>query len=184
MKKLDITLDHLRTSTIRVSKFHFAYVLLFFAQTVVYHASKVITPELLLKRWVAGAGLLAITVLVWLVARHRSATASGYQLAIGALILADIAFAAFNVYTQRGYASKSVLLFLVPIVVATALVNRSALVATAILAAAAYSTTAISYFVLNFNEGYMAELYGEVGFYSALLLISAGLLWTTMHKHK
>ena len=182
--KQDISLEHLRTSSIRVSKFHFAYVLLFFIQTVVYHASKVITPDLLLKRWVAGAALLAISVLAWLVARHRSTVSTGYQLAISGLILADIAFAAFNVYTQRGYASKSVLLFVVPIIVATTLVNRSALVATAIISVAVYSTTAISYFVLNFNEGYMAELYGEIGFYSALLLMSAGLLWTTIHKRK
>ena len=184
MKKQTLSIDHLRTSTLRVSRFHFAYAILFFAQTIAYHASKVITPELLLKRWVAGASLLAVTALVWLIAKHRSTAATGYQLAIGALIIADIAFAAFNVYTQRGYASKSVLLFVIPVIVATTLVSRSALAVTAILAVAVYSTTAISYFVLNFNEGYMAELYGEIGFYSALLLASAGLLWTTIHKHK
>lgn len=98
------------------------------------------------------------------------------------IIVADIAFATFNVYTQRGYASKAVLLYIIPIVVATALAKRSSILATALLVIAAYTTTAISYFVLNFNEGYMAELYGEIGFYSGVFLLIATLLWSTSHK--
>jgi hypothetical protein len=60
--------------------------------------------------------------------------------------------------------------------------RRSALFATALLAIATYTTTAISYFVLNFNEGYMAELYGEVIFYSAIFVIVAAFLWSISHK--
>lgn len=176
--------DHAKASALHVSRFHFGYILLFMVQTIVFHASKVITPELVLKRWVAAAGLLTVTVLVWLIAKHRATTQYGYNAAISALIVADIAFASFNVYTQRGYASKSVLLFVIPVVVAAVFVSRSALFATALLAIAAYSTTAISYFTLNFNEGYMSELYGEIIFYSGLLLLIAGLLWATMHKHE
>lgn len=176
-------LDHLHTATLRVSKFHFVYVLLFTAQTIIFHASKVITPELLLKRWLAVSGLAVVAILVWLLARSRPTTAAAYRMAIGFLIAADIAFAAFNVYTQRGYASKSVFLFLIPIVVAVVLLNRSALFATAALSVAAYSATTIMYFVRNFNEGYMSEMYAELGFYSGLLIAFAGLLWATVHKH-
>jgi hypothetical protein len=176
-------LDHLHTATLRVSKFHFAYVLLFVAQTIVFHASKVITPDLLLKRWVAVSGLAVITILVWLLSRTRPTAMGAYRAALGLLIAADIAFAAFNVYTQRGYASKSVFLFLIPIVVAVVLLNRSALFATAALCIAAYSTVTVTYFVNNFNEGYMSEMYAEVGFYSGLFIIVAGLLWATVHKH-
>ena len=176
-------LDHLHTATLRVSRFHFAYVLLFVAQTIVFHASKVITPELLLKRWVAVSGLAVVTTLVWLLSRTRPTTTGAYRTAISLLITADIAFAAFNVYTQRGYASKSVFLFLIPIVVAVVLLNRSALFATAALCIAAYSTVTVMYFVNNFNEGYMSEMYAEIGFYSGLFLVTAGLLWATVHKH-
>ncbi len=176
-------LDHLHTATLRISKFHFVYVLLFVAQTIVFHASKVITPELLLKRWVAVSGLVIVAILVWLLARSRPATTTAYHAAVGLLIAADIAFAAFNVYTQRGYASKSVFLFLIPIVVAVVLLNRSVLFATAALCVAVYSTTTIMYFVKNFNEGYMSEMYAELGFYSGLFLVVAGLLWATVHKH-
>lgn len=176
-------LDHLHAATLRVSKFHFVYVLLFVAQTVVFHASKVITPELLLQRWVAVSGLAVVTILVWLLSRARPATAGTYRIAISLLIAADIAFAAFNVYTQRGYASKSVFLFLIPIVVAVVFLNRSVLFATAALSIAAYSTVTVMYFVNNFNEGYMSEMYAELGFYSGLFLLVAGLLWATLHKH-
>jgi hypothetical protein len=160
------------------------YALLFIVQTIIFHASKVITPELLLKRWFAAASLLIVTTGVWLFVRNKQNGPAMYRFLLGLLILADIAFAAFNVYTQRGYASKSVLLFLIPIIVASALLSRAALMATAIVAVAVYSTTAISYFVLNFNEGYMSELYAEVGFYSGIFLLTAGLLWSTVKKHR
>jgi len=182
MASKQLTADHFKTSALRIARFHFVLVFLYAIQTVAYHASKLITPDLLLKRWVAAAALLLVTIGLWLIAKHRSGTASVYKLAIAGMILADTAFAAFNVYTQRGYASKAVLLFIIPIVVSVVFARRSALFGTALLAIAAYTTTAISYFVLNFNEGYMTELYGEIGFYSAVFLLLAGLLWATSHK--
>lgn len=176
--------DHLHSASLRVARFHLLYVLLYVVQTIVFHASKVITPELLLQRWVAVACLAVVTIAVWLLARSRQASSLVYRWAISAVIIADIAFAAFNVYTQRGYASKSVFLFVIPIIVAAVLINRSALFATAMLAIATYTTTVIMYFVTNFNEGYMSEMYAEIGFYSGLFLLVAGLLWATMHKHE
>lgn len=183
MKRQDQA-DHLHAATRRIARFHFLYVLLYVVQTIVFHASKVITPELLLKRWFAVAVLSVVTIACWFLARTRNISAGIYRSMIGVVILADIAFAAFNVYTQRGYASKSVFLFVIPIVVAVVLVNRSALFATAMLATVAYTTTAVMYFVNNFNEGYMSEMYAEIGFYAGLFFVVAGLLWSTMHKHR
>lgn len=176
-------INHLHAATLRVAKFHFVYVLLFVAQTIVFHASKVITPELLLKRWVAVSSLAVVAIIAWLLARTKQTIPSVYRAAIGLLIVADIAFAAFNVYTQRGYASKSVFLFLIPITVAAVLLNRSVLFAVAALCSAVYSTTVIMYFVNNFNEGYMSEMYAEIGLYSGLFIAVAALLWATIHKH-
>lgn len=183
MKTHTAILDHLHAASLRVARFHIVYVLLFIAQTIVFHASKVITPELLLQRWVAVSSLAAVTIAVWLIARSKPTTTVIYKSAIGLLIIADIAFAAFNVYTQRGYASKSVLLFLIPIIVAAVLLNRSVLYAVAGLCAAVYSTTVVMYFVNNFNEGYMSEMYAEIGLYSGLFITVAALLWATIHKH-
>lgn len=184
MKRHNLTLDHLHAATLKVAKFHFVYVILYVVQTIVFHASKVITPELLLKRWLAVFGLAVVTIAVWFAAKSRHSSESLYKWAIGLLILADIAFAAFNVYTQRGYASKSVFLFAIPIIVAAVLINRAALVVTALLSIAVYSTTVVTYFVRNFNEGYMSEMYAEIGFYSGLFVLVAGMLWASMHKHK
>lgn len=182
MKKSDVA-NHLHVSAVRSAKFNFAYAGLFALQTVVFHASKLITPELLLKRWSAAALLLVTTAIAWLLAKgHRAGTANA-QIALSLIILADIAFAVFNIYTQRGYASKSVLLFIIPIVIAASFMNRAALFTTAIISIAAYTTTAVAYFVLNFNEGYMSEMYAEIGFYSAIFLLLAGLLWSlTRHR--
>ena len=184
MNKTALSIDHLRTSTLRVARFHFVYALIYAVQVIVYHASKLITPDIVLRRWIAVASLLVVTTGVWFIAKHHNSTATLYRWAIAAIIFADLAFASFNVYTQRGYASKAVLLFVVPIIVATTFISRRALFATAFLAIAVYTTTAVKYFVDYFNEGYMVELYGEIAFYSALFLLLAGLLWATMHKRK
>jgi hypothetical protein len=183
MARLEIV-NGLKPRAVRVAHIHFALVLLFSVQTIVYHTSKVITPDLLMKRWIATAALLVVATLVWYFSKTKITSVGAYRALIYTLILADIAFAAFNVYTQRGYASKSVALFIIPIFIAAVLVSRSALFAAALLSVAAYTTTAIMYFTLNFNEGYSAELYGEIGFYSALFLLIAGLLWTIIRKQK
>ena len=183
MKKAE-QISPLKARSLRVARFHFALIGLFSLQTMVYHASKVITPELLLKRWLATAGLLVVSTLLWYFAKNKVTTTTGFKSLFYLLIIADIAFASFNVYTQRGYASKSVVLFMIPLLVAAALASRSALYATALLCIAAYTTTAILYFTLNFNEGYMAELYGEIGFYSGVFLLSATLLWSLVRRQK
>ncbi|HSX24257.1 MAG TPA: hypothetical protein VLE74_04105, partial [Candidatus Saccharimonadales bacterium] len=54
----------------------------------------------------------------------------------------------------------------------------SAIFASAALSVAAYTSSAVAYFVLNFNEGYKIELYGEVGFYCVLMFILASFLWS------
>lgn len=182
MKKSDDRHDHLRTATLLTSKLHIFLIALYTVQTIIFHASQVITPQVVMWRWQASGALLVIVVAAWLAAKNRHISINTYNLIIWLVILADLAFAAFNVYIQRGYASKAVALFIIPIVVASVLANRAALFATALLAIAIYTTTVISYFVLNFNEGYMSEMYGEIILYSGVFLLTAGLLWSATHK--
>lgn len=176
------SISALKTKSVRIARLHFLIVLIYATQTIVYHATRVITPELLFKRWVATAGLLIVATILWYTAKNKVTNYSGFKYVIYLLILADIAFASFNVLTQRGYASKSVVLFFIPIIVASALATRSAIYATAILSIAAYTTTAVYYFVANFNEGYLSELYGEIGLYSGLMLLCASLLWSVVRR--
>lgn len=170
----------LRLATLRVSRFHFLYVAALMAQIVIYDAWNLITPAVVLRRWLAAAGLLIVVAGVWFMAKGQLKTVSTYRWLILALITADIALASFAVYTQRGMASRAVFLFIIPIITSAVLMRRSAILATAATCVAVYTSTTISYFVLNFNEGYKIELYGEVGFYSVAMLLIAFLLWAVI----
>lgn len=167
-----------------ICKVHFVLVILLVVQIIVYDASKLIPPEVVLDRWVVTAMLLAITGSIWYFAKSQNANLLFYKTFLITFIASDIGLASFLVYGTRGFASNAVFLYIIPIIIAGLLLSRSALFATAILCIAAYSLTAISYFVNNFNEGYKVELYGEVGFYSALFLIVAGLLAAILHPRK
>jgi len=170
----------LKTSLNKATKAHFAYAALLALQVIIYDASKLITPEAVLKRWQVIAGLLAVTTIVWYLAKAKMAHDFGCRVLTTALVLADIGVASLFVYEQRGMASRAVLLYLVAIATAAILKSKSALFATAALCVAAYTTTAVTYFVVNFNEGYKVELYGEIGFYSASFFIVAAIIWASI----
>jgi hypothetical protein len=176
----------LRKGVIHMAHWHFVLVAFLMGQIVLYDASKLITPDVVMKRWFFTSGLLVVSAVVWYLARSKVSSSNGfYRILTLGLILADIVVASFSVYTQRGMASRAVMLYAIPIIVSAILISRVALFATAILCIAAYTATAQAYFVLNFNEGYKVELYGEVGFYSLAFLLIAGLVWTVIRtKHK
>lgn len=184
MNKLNISQDHFHTAAQRVARLHIAFAALYGVQTIIFHATKVITPEVAWWRWLAVCALLVVAASTWMIALQRHAPINIYKSCLWLIIVADLAFAAFNVYIQRGYASNSVILFLIPIIVAATLASRSTLIGTALLATAVYAATTISYFQLNFNEGYLSELYGEIALSSGIFLLTAILLWTATHKHR
>ena len=166
---------------ISVCRAHFAVVLLLAAQILLYYSWQLITPQAVLSRWVATSAFFAAVISIWYLAHHTTHQATIKKLVL-ALVTSDIALASYSVYTQRGMAARAVALYALPIIVAGILASRSALLATAALCVAAYTTTTLSYFVINFNEGLKIELYGEVGFYSALFFVIAWLLWIMRTK--
>lgn len=170
----------LKNGLVRVTKVQLILVIAYVAQIIAFDSAKLITPEAVLQRWLAVGGLTIITVGIWYVARGKATNLHHYKLLTWALIISNIAFAAFNVYTQRGMASRAVVLFFIPIIISAILLSRSALFATATFCAVAYTSTAVAYFVNYFNEGYKIELYGEILFYSSLFYIAAFLLWATL----
>lgn len=174
MAKTKSPVDSLQKNSLKLARLHFMYTLVLAAQIIIFDSWQLITPTAVLQRWTATTLLLSVVAVVWYLA-HTARSTDFYRRLIFTLIAADIALAAFAIYNQRGMASRAVLLFVIPIVVSAALRSRSAVYATAVICVAAYVTAAVSYFVLNFNEGYRIELYGEVGFYSAIFLIVAGL---------
>lgn len=177
MAKSKVTIsDWLQTGLIRLTRIHFVLVGVLALYIIVSDTTNLITPEVVLQRWTMNAILLAVAVVIWYSARSRNANPMYYRSLIYILILADIALASFSVYTQRGMASRAVLLYALPIIVSAVLLSRTAIFTTAALCTAAYSLSAIRYFVVNFNEGYKAELYTEVGFYSACFFLFAAVL--------
>lgn len=174
----------LKSSLVRVTKTHLLLVAAYVAQIIAYDASKLITPDVVLQRWYAAAALTAVITVVWYLAKSKVNNLSTYKFLTWTLIFADIAFAVFNVYTQRGMASRAVILFLIPIIISAILLSRVALFSTAIVCAVAYTTTSVAYFVNYFNEGYKIELYGEILFYSAVFICAAFVLWSVIKaKH-
>lgn len=170
--------EWLRVCTLRIARLHFWYIAALAVQVIVYDSWKLITPWSVLQRWIMVAISGGVITAIWYLAHSFENRPTIYKKLLFSLIILDISIASFCVYTQRGMASRAVLLYLIPIIVSAAMLTRPAIYATAVICVAAYSTTAFSYFVLHFNEGYKIELYGEVGFYSLMFILTAALLST------
>lgn len=170
-----------RSNLIRIAKLHMALATVLAVQIIIYDAGKLITPEAVLKRWIFTGVLAFSAVVVWYLARLND-TRTVIRNLVWYLIAVDIIFASFSVYTQRGMASRAVLLFILPILVSSVLHRWGVIFLTAVLSVITYIVTAVAYFVLNFNEGYKLELYGEILFYSAVMLIIARIIWTLVRN--
>lgn len=166
----------LQTGIIRVCRVHFYLIGFYAVYIIASDATHLITPKLVYQRWLAAVLLLTTVAVMWYFSRADSKHANFYRTLLYVLILADVAFASFNVYTQRGMASRAVFLFAIPIMTSALLLSRVATLMTASLATAAYVLVAVKYFVDFFNEGYKAELYIEVGFYVACFYALASLI--------
>lgn len=172
-----------RSALIRVSKIHVLIGILLIAQIAAYDAAKLITPDMVLKRWIFSGVLLLGAAICWYLARLNNTRTVIRNLA-WFLISIDLIFASFSVYTQRGMASKAVLLFILPIIVAATTRRLGMIMITAAASAIIYTTTAVAYFVINFNEGYKIELYGEIGFYASAILAFGWMMWALVRtKH-
>lgn len=175
-KKSTSAAGWLQTTTVRLTRIHFFYVGAFLLQVVIFDSWNLYTHDATSQLWTAGGLLLAANVILWLVARLKVANYWFYVAVALALIVADISFASYLVYWQRGLYSKAEMLYVVPIICAAALRSRSILLATTTLSAAAYSTVSVRYFFNHYGMGYRVELWGTVAFFSAMFFVLALLL--------
>jgi hypothetical protein len=165
----------LQLNTLRVARTGFAYVGVFLLATIIFDSWNLLPKELVGKRWIAASLLLVVTAAVWYFARRKS-SAQFYTFLVFTLAIAQIAFASFNVYWERGMASTLPILFVIPILTAAALKKRVALLTVTTLSAAAYSASAVLYFFENYGEGYRVQLWGQVFFVSGILFVISWLL--------
>lgn len=175
----------LRPGLARLSSIHIIIAIIMSAQLIAFDAGKLVTPEIVLKRWVAVGILAVIAGICWFAARIKEDD-HNLKKFVWLLLITDIIFASWYVYLERGMASRSVMLYAIPIISSAILLRKGALYLTALISAIAYIVTTIAYFVLNFNEGYKLELYGEVLSRAALLIVFSALVWTVLrskHNH-
>jgi hypothetical protein len=172
MAKTKALSNWLQSTAVRVTHIHFVFIAAFIASIVVFDSWNLFTHVEISNRWTAAGILLIVNTICWFVARMKFSGAIVYM----ALIMLIIIFTASIIYWERGLASKSVVLFAIPIITSATLRSRSALLATASLCAAAYSTSAVRYFNLHYGESFRVELYGYVGLFCASFFILATLL--------
>ncbi len=161
---------------LRITRTHFAYVVFYGFALVIFDTWNLLTHDAAAERWLATGVLLVVTTLIWYAIRLPFLGKNRHFFLVWLLIIADILFASWNVYTQRGMASKAVALFIVPIVTAALLRSRSTLLAATSLSATSYALACIQYFYNHYGEGYRVELWGEVFFYAALFFVITWLL--------
>lgn len=168
--------DAMRHLLLRITRVHFLYVLAYMVALIIFDSWNLLSHEAVLQRWTLAGALLVINTVVWYFCKLKLKNQAIYKSLLICLLVADIVFAAINVYWQRGMASKAVMLFTVPLISAALARSRSLLLATAALSAAAYSIAAVRYFFEFYGQGLRVELYGEIVFYSALMFVLSGLL--------
>jgi predicted neutral ceramidase superfamily lipid hydrolase len=143
---------------------------------VIFDAWNLLSSEAVTQRWTLAVVLLIVNTIIWYLCKVKFKNQVVYKILLVTLIVFDIIFAAINVYLQRGMASKSVMLFVMPLLSAAIVRSRSLLLATASFSAAAYSLATVRYFYDNYGQGLRVELYGEIFFYSVLFFVVAGML--------
>lgn len=174
----------LTNGIVRVCRVLFGFVAVYAAAIIASDAWNLITPDVALQRWTMATVMLAATGAVWYLARAGAKRPAFYAALVNGLVLVYIGIASYSVYYSRGMASRSVMLFTIPIIIAAVLASRVALFAAAIMSTAAYVMTVMLYFANNPGEGYKAELYTEVGFYVALFFVIAALLQAVISRKK
>jgi len=153
------------------------FLLGFFALSIaLFDSGNLITREAVIDRWILCSALLAVNTLFWYLAVRDDAKIKASKLMITGLAVATLVFAGFMTYWERGMASTSTILYVLPLIIIATLKNRHALIAVATLSASTYSLAAVKYFNDFFNEGFRIQLYSSIVLYSGIIFVVAWLL--------
>jgi hypothetical protein len=166
----------LRQNTIGIVRVHLALAALYAVFILASDAWNLVTREVTWWRWEMFGAFLIVTAAVGFLARAKTKQTVYYRALIIAMVLLDVALATFVVYTERGMASRGVMLYALAVGTAGSLRSRSGIIAAGIVSAGAYVLAATRYFYVFFNEGYKAELYTTLALYGGAFLVLAFLL--------
>lgn len=171
-----------QATVVRLVRAHLGYITVFSVAIIIFDAWNLITTEVILERWIIAAVMAFVTSAIWYASRQRSNSSLYYKILIIGFIVLDLYVATYSVYAQRGIASRSVFLFVIPIIVSALLMSRAAIFATATIASAAYVLVSVRYFYLNPGQAYKVELYGELAYYIGMFYVVAAMLWVVAYS--
>jgi uncharacterized membrane protein YgdD (TMEM256/DUF423 family) len=169
-KKTDSSLD-----ITRITRTIYFFLGVYILTIVIFDSGNLITREAVINRWSIASLLLLINTLVWFTAVQNWAVPFKKSL-IPLLTLGLLVFAGLTTYWERGMASTSTILYVLPLLVIATSKNRHSLIATAVLAVATYSFAAVKYFNDYFNEGYRIQLWGNLVLIGGTLFAATWLI--------
>lgn len=181
-KKQKLESKRLQQASLRTTKLGLVFVAIYGISTLIYQLWKLITPDILQQRWIIVIVTFTIAIVLWWVSRSRNLSPTYYKGIIFLQILMYLGVATHSIYTERGMASNSVILFAIPLIIVALEYSGKALISTAILCSAIYAGTAIKYFKDYPSEGYKVELYGGIVFYVSIILLITALLWVLLRS--
>ena len=159
----------------KICKISFGFSALFSLAIVLSDAWNLITPTIVLQRWIAIALFTVVTALIWYAVSYKSKSQLYYHLLTLAQMLVYVITITYVVYSQRGIASRAVALYAIPILLTAITKKRTMIYLTATICTVFYALASVRYFYANYGQAYKAELYVEVGFYCAIFFVVAAL---------
>ncbi len=166
----------------KLAKINFMFVSVFAIYTIIFDAGNILTREDVYHRWIFAVLLTAVFSLFWVATKKAKTT----TVLFGSLVLcvvAELTLAGFMTYWERGMASMSTVLFILPIASMALTASRTYTIGTALFATAIYIGACTKYFYDFFNEGYRVQLYGQIFFFSAVFLITGWTIATLAHAY-
>lgn len=158
----------------RVTRTLYFFIGVFALSIIIFDAGNLLTKDAVIDRWMLVTALFVLNTAAWFIGAQSNTKAK--TLLICLLAGATLIFAGFMTYWERGMASSSTLLYVLPLLIIATLKNRHALLATAALAAATYAFATVKYFNDYFNEGYRIQLWGNIVLYGGAIFAIAWLI--------
>lgn len=174
----------LQQASVNTAKLGFVFIGIYAFSTLIYRAWKLLTPDILHTRYTIILLLLAVNLTLWLFSRKPKLAPLYYQGIILLQIAMYIGIASYSIYSERGMASNSIILYVIPIVIIAMEYSAQALLLVTTICASSYALAAFEYFKKHPSEGYKVELYGGIVFYAAIMYLISALVWVLVRSKK
>lgn len=181
-KKQKSDSKRLQLASIRTTRLGFVFVIIYAISTLIFQLWKLLTPEILIQRWLIALIALTVITSLWWYSRSRNLSPTYYKGIILLQIFMYLFIGAYSIYAERGMASNSIILFTIPLIIIALEFSAKSLFATATLCSLVYASSAVSYFKNFPSEGYKVELYGGIVFYVSILYLISALLWVLVRS--